>query len=326
MTDTAIWKTQRWFKKLPPLYKLAWKYITDMCDHAGIWKIDMPELLDDLAIEDFDLKDFFNCCNRDYHKKTGKPITRQRIIEINDEKIWITGFINFQYGGKHQLINKNNHAVKSALEILMSLNIFDLGLKNRFFHIAPSSPFKPHDTPLKGDEAPQSPLKGVEGGKEEEEEKENTTTEKVISTMNGSVPKENTGVSENLKREINGSIQKTTTASSPPPRRFQENSFAAQLAKDQMFFETTAFKGVDRVGYEHMITDFEIHMAKNNKKHPDYGAYKQHFGNYFFNTNRYLKFLPTQTVTSQTNNDERKRQLEKDLQETQQLENGRKRN
>ena len=45
--DTDLWKTQRWFRKLPALDKLAFCYIKDLCDYAGVWKIDCSDLIED---------------------------------------------------------------------------------------------------------------------------------------------------------------------------------------------------------------------------------------------------------------------------------------
>jgi hypothetical protein len=66
--DTDIWKKQRWFRKLIPDYKLAFLYIKDQCDHAGIWNIDCTDLVEDLGIQEFDLDQFIVACNTEYDK------------------------------------------------------------------------------------------------------------------------------------------------------------------------------------------------------------------------------------------------------------------
>ena len=99
-TDTTIWKKQRWFKKLSPIYKLAWKYITDTCDHAGILKIDFSEFVDDLGLDEFDILDFIKQCNTDFDKSNGKKIERERIKLLKNNTVWITGFLKFQYESK----------------------------------------------------------------------------------------------------------------------------------------------------------------------------------------------------------------------------------
>lgn len=117
-TDTTIWKKQKWFRKLPPIYKLAWKYLTDMCDHGGIWKLDFGELIDDLGVDEFDIKDFVSHCNTDFHKENGKKIERERIKLIGNKIIWITGFVKFQYENKAGVISPTTQPTKSALVIL----------------------------------------------------------------------------------------------------------------------------------------------------------------------------------------------------------------
>jgi hypothetical protein len=136
LTDTNIWKRQRWFKNLPPLYKLAWKYLTDMCDHAGIWKIDMAEFLDDTGIDDFDLEDFIVKCNQDFNKKTGKIIFRQRAMKLNDAELWLTGFIAFQYSNKTTgSVNLHFNAARSAIKIIDDKNLYSLAVDNKFFSV-----------------------------------------------------------------------------------------------------------------------------------------------------------------------------------------------
>lgn len=135
LTDTTIWKKQKWFKKLPIQYKLAWKYLTDECNHAGIWKIDISELMEDLGVDDFDFDDFLDRCNKDFDKQTGKGINRQRVMNFKDGYVWITGFMTFQYGGKTQKIGTSNFAVKSAFEILNSFNLYDIGIMMKYFEL-----------------------------------------------------------------------------------------------------------------------------------------------------------------------------------------------
>jgi hypothetical protein len=169
LTDTTIWKKQKWFKKMPVLHKLAWKYLTDECNHAGVWKIDLSELLEDLGLDDFDFDAFLDCCNKDFDKKTGKGMVRQRVMKFNEDYVWVTGFMTFQYGGKTQIIKPNNNAVPSAIEILKSFKLYDLGIKMKYFQMedktTPSKPLKGGQSPL---DPVVSPLKPLEGGKDKD--------------------------------------------------------------------------------------------------------------------------------------------------------------
>lgn len=173
LTDTTIWKNQKWFKRLPILYKLTWKYLTDVCDQAGIWKIDIPELIDDLGIDEFDLSDFIKKCNFDLDKKTGKQIDRKRILQFDVNHIWITGFMTFQYGGKTKVLNYTNLSVRGSEKILKSLNLWELGLMEHYFSIT--------DKPL---QAPSSDIKPLEAHKDKEKDKDNTITLTTIGNDN----------------------------------------------------------------------------------------------------------------------------------------------
>jgi hypothetical protein len=138
-TDTGIWKTQRWFRKLKPLDKLAFCYIKDQCDHAGIWKIDCSDLMEDLGLDSFDLKSFIESVNTEYDKITGKKIEKIRAKIVNKGHLWLTGFIQFQYQGKDGKVNPEVHSVFSALTILHGLSLVNEGLDNPYITL--SKPF-----------------------------------------------------------------------------------------------------------------------------------------------------------------------------------------
>lgn len=135
-TDTTIWKKQRWFRKLSPIHKLAWKYITDTCDHAGILKIDFSEFSDDLGIDEFDINEFINECNTDFDKKDGKKIQRERIKLIQENIVWITGFIKFQYENKDLEVNPAIPAIYSALTILNGYGTLNEGLSKGYLTLS----------------------------------------------------------------------------------------------------------------------------------------------------------------------------------------------
>ena len=119
--DTEIWKKQRWFRKLIPEYKLAFCYIKDQCDHAGIWKIDCSDLIEDLGIDGFELPKFVTSINTEYDKMTGTNTKKERLVVIGNSILWITGFIQFQYEGKNKIVVATANAVNSALYLLDSI-------------------------------------------------------------------------------------------------------------------------------------------------------------------------------------------------------------
>jgi hypothetical protein len=157
-TDTNIWKTQKWFKRLTPIHKLFWKYLTDSCDHAGIWKIDYLVITEDLGIEDFDISAFVKECNLDNDKMNGKPISRERVMIVQNSHIWVTGFVQYQYENKAGLINANSLVVKSSLDILDSFKLLGLAIEKGYIRFS---------EPLKG---PSNPLKPLEGVKEKDKD------------------------------------------------------------------------------------------------------------------------------------------------------------
>lgn len=134
-TDTNIWKNQKWFRRLTPINKLFWRYLTDACDHAGVWKIDYLTITEDLGIEDFSISAFIEACNQDFDKLTGKPLVKERVILVADSHLWLTGFIQFQYENKQKTVNQKVAVIRSALEILEGLSILQQGLDKGYIRL-----------------------------------------------------------------------------------------------------------------------------------------------------------------------------------------------
>lgn len=130
--DTDIWKKQRWFRKLIPDFKLAFCYIKDQCDHAGIWNIDCADLIEDLGIESFNIAQFVVACNTEYDKTTGEVTLKERIRILDKGYIWVTGFIQFQYKGKEGLVNPYAAPVRTALQILSGLGLLIEGVNKGY--------------------------------------------------------------------------------------------------------------------------------------------------------------------------------------------------
>lgn len=102
-TDTSKWDSA-WFSALPPKMKLAWLYLCDKCDHAGIWDINLPLL-------SFQL---------------GEQITLDEIcaafagkVEVRGGRLVVISFIEFQYGG----LNPKNRVHKSILNRLQTMGL-----------------------------------------------------------------------------------------------------------------------------------------------------------------------------------------------------------
>lgn len=83
MTDSEKWGKQ-WFRLLKPKNKCMWEYLRDNCDLAGIWSEDYGlasfQIGDEITWEE--VKDAFG----------------DRVVRIAKDKIFLPGFIEFQYG------------------------------------------------------------------------------------------------------------------------------------------------------------------------------------------------------------------------------------
>lgn len=99
--DTELWD-KKWFMQLTAKQKCLVKYVRDKCDIAGIWD-----------------------CN--YHLASvyiGEPVTEEELLEIDngkqfekiaEEKIYCSGFIEFQYGST---LNEQSPVHKKVMDIL----------------------------------------------------------------------------------------------------------------------------------------------------------------------------------------------------------------
>ena len=134
-TDTNIWD-QSWFLELSPEGKNIWQFLEKSTDCGGIWKIDIPEMRRKIGCKNINLKHFLEEVNRDYNKLTGEPVKRNRVMLIaNDTKLWLTGFISFQYEKGTSGVNAGIPAIKGALNRLRDENIYDYAIKEGFVRI-----------------------------------------------------------------------------------------------------------------------------------------------------------------------------------------------
>lgn len=105
-TDSEKWKDP-FFEELTKDLKLAWLYLLDDCDHAGIWKKSIKRLNFslDTNLTEKDLLEAF----------------KERIVVLNNDKWFIPKFITFQYG--NDFFNNKQKAVISAVKILNENNL-----------------------------------------------------------------------------------------------------------------------------------------------------------------------------------------------------------
>ena len=104
-TDSEKWDDS-WFFNLKDKDKLLWIYILDKCNHAGIFRVNLPAI--NLYLEgNYTIQDI-------------KDILKNRVYSINGEKFFVKKFIDFQYG----VLNDNNRVHNSVIEILKKEGLF----------------------------------------------------------------------------------------------------------------------------------------------------------------------------------------------------------
>lgn len=82
-TDTGKW-SDPWYRALPPIQKHGWCYLLDNCDTAGVISLDR------------DLANYQIGAEVDWDGLIAE--SEGRIEPIGRKKLWLTGFIGFQYG------------------------------------------------------------------------------------------------------------------------------------------------------------------------------------------------------------------------------------
>lgn len=104
-TDSDKWDDP-WFLDLPNGHKLLWIFILDKCNHAGIFKVSKRSI--DFHLEtETDLEEI-------------KKVFKKRIHIINEQKWFITKFIEYQYGE----LQKNNRVHNSVIQLLKKEGVF----------------------------------------------------------------------------------------------------------------------------------------------------------------------------------------------------------
>jgi len=105
LTDSTKWNDS-WFTELPIDMKLVWIYILDMCDHAGVYKVNLKLLKFQTGTErsEDEIIDYL----------------KDRIYPTDNDKWFIPKFITFQY---KNFFTSKTPAIKSARELLLSHNI-----------------------------------------------------------------------------------------------------------------------------------------------------------------------------------------------------------
>ena len=101
-TDNQKW-SKSWYMDLTLEEKLLWIYMTDSCDHAGIWEVNWKLTSFMVGFQVTQLPEAF----------------KKQVQVISDNKLWLKDFCEFQYG----ILNPNVNAHKSVISILTKYNI-----------------------------------------------------------------------------------------------------------------------------------------------------------------------------------------------------------
>jgi hypothetical protein len=104
-TDTDKWR-KSFFKSLTSDYKLLWLYITDDCNHAGLWFVDLE--VASLRI------------GADYNYQDCIDNFQDKVVEISNDMWFIPSFLEFQYGSK---LSKKNNVYVSIEKVLNKYNL-----------------------------------------------------------------------------------------------------------------------------------------------------------------------------------------------------------
>jgi len=108
MTDTEKWK-KRFIRSLPTKYKILWFFITDDCDHAGIWHVDI-DAAQLYTGEKLKIEDAIQYLGKKIH------------IFDNGQKWYIPSFIDFQYGE----LKETNNVHLSVISRLKKYNLLEI--------------------------------------------------------------------------------------------------------------------------------------------------------------------------------------------------------
>lgn len=95
-TATEKWGKE-WFRKLSPVHKCLWEYLRDNCDASGVWE------------PDWELASF----------QIGQEVSQQmlsglgdRVAILNNGKVLLTTFVEFQYGNLGNKSKAHLHVIK----------------------------------------------------------------------------------------------------------------------------------------------------------------------------------------------------------------------
>lgn len=97
-----------WYRKLSPKMKCAWEFMLAECDQAGFWKIDLESMT------------FF--IGEAVSQKEFDEAFSDRIQVVSDNEVWITKFIDFQYGALSEACKPHIPVIKKLIDRNIDVN------------------------------------------------------------------------------------------------------------------------------------------------------------------------------------------------------------
>jgi hypothetical protein len=108
-TENQKWNDP-WFRNLKPIQKLFWLYILDVCDNAGVWNPDWPDV------------EFRTGAKVGAWQELASPF-EGRIKVLPSGKLWVIWFVEFQQ--KTTVLNPANAAHRNIVRLLENEGISD---------------------------------------------------------------------------------------------------------------------------------------------------------------------------------------------------------
>lgn len=109
-TETDKWR-DKWFRALRPEHKLAWLYLLDNCDQAGVIDLDRELANFQIGIA-LDWEAFLEYCT-------------DRVETIAKGKLWVVRFVEFQYGELSEACPAHKPALASLVKNNLSDRLFN---------------------------------------------------------------------------------------------------------------------------------------------------------------------------------------------------------
>lgn len=125
-TLTERWK-KKWIRQLNPKHKLVMLYLEGVCDHAGVYDVDIDTLNFELGA--------WKCSECGHEEKYSEEeilkVFNRKIIVIKADKWFLKKFIQYQYGKQIEELDPKSSIHAGVLRILEKYNLTKLVKKDK---------------------------------------------------------------------------------------------------------------------------------------------------------------------------------------------------